>query len=407
LGSRVPIWAAVLAILVLSASIWGGISGLRIPYPGHHQDRGDAYSEYIIRNTVINNVVGRENQGGSLIWTKGYFPENGVSEDHKIDYFPDKTIRYHSNRGLQQSVYTLIAKAAGNAFVKNPDRLFGFFRFVNCLILTSCFAVFFLAIAGRRPAFLAATAAMVLSSGAALFGANLYFMYWLMFTPLLAAPLLFSGRTTAYVAAAFVGGLAYFVVRYEFATTFTMMWLLPVILARSDRPRAMIMLGAAVFAAIVASFVLAIVMHLLNVAAIEHTNMSGAAAFVFEKLRMRVSSFDSVPLPFTVGFVKNILFRWGEPALAIKDVISLSKALVLVIFAWFCVTDRSLLWRLVAAWAVLTYASWFVLAYQHSMQHFHYDAMLFSCSITLVVVARLVARQDGLAIAVQAGAPLA
>ncbi|MFT6775174.1 MAG: hypothetical protein ACJA1L_002893 [Paracoccaceae bacterium] len=392
IDGKTPFFLAMLAVVLIAAGMWLNVSRTTTIDGtfANDEDQGDPYSERIVRNTVQNSLLGVENKSGSLIRTRGYF-EDVTPASKRLDYHADGTRRYHSQFGAQAWVYTRLAAIFGDGFTRNPDTVFQMFRFANCLLLATCFATFFAAVLKRRPTFLAAAALMSVSSGAALFSSNLYFMYWLMFTPLLVAPLLFAGRPLVYLAAAFIFGLAQFLVRYEFATTFALMWLLPVVLARHDRPAQLLRLGAAVFAAVCASFVAAVMLHHLRVAAVEGVTLTEASGLIFEKLSMRLVSTDGVAAPLSVAFFKNILFRWTDNGFAIEDLFSVSKALILAVFAWLCVVDRSASWRLTAVWAVATYASWYVFAYQHIMRHYVYDTMLFSCSIALAVVIRLFA----------------
>jgi hypothetical protein len=401
---RVHLTIAAIVVMVIAASVLIGVTRQRVgQFAPFYQDAGDAYSEQIVRNTVTNEIIGTENRGGSLIWTKGY-AHSTTAPAHRLDYHPDGTVRYYSNRGLQAGLYAAVAAISPESFTAHPDIYFLTFRFVACLMLISCCAVFFGFLFNWHARYLGAMSLMSVTSGIGLFGANLYFQYWLMFAPLLAAPLLFQYGARAYLGAAFAGGLAYFATRYEFATTVALMWLLPVILARYQQPKAMVRLGILVFGVVCLSFVTAILLHLLSVMTLLGTDLSGASALVFEKLHMRVASFTNVPPPFSLGFVKGMLFRWTGPAFYIEDIFSMSKALLLAVFALTLWLDRSRLWWLLCAWALVTYASWYVFSYQHIMQHFDYDAMLFTCTVTLVMVLRICAGTDGLNV-LQTGSP--
>jgi hypothetical protein len=266
IDGKTPFFLAMLAVVLIAAGMWLNVSRTTIDGTfANYEDQGDPYSERIVRNTVQNSLLGVENKSGSLIMTRGYFEQDVTPASKRLDYHADGTRRYHSQFGAQAWVYTRLAAIFGDGFAQNPDTVFQMLRFANCLLLATCFATFFAAMLKRRPAFLAAAALMSVSGGAALFSFNLYFMYWMMFTPLLVAPLLFAGRPLVYLAAAFIFGLAQFLVRYEFATTFALMWLLPVVLARHDRPAQLLRLGAAVFAAVCASFVAAVMLHHLRV----------------------------------------------------------------------------------------------------------------------------------------------
>ncbi|KIC39059.1 hypothetical protein RA27_18105 [Ruegeria sp. ANG-R] len=361
------------AIFLIAASIWTGLSRQGDPerYP-NYADRGDAYSEQIIRNTVVNAFVGDENVSGSLIWTRGY-PSN-------IAYDPVGTRRYHSQLGLQVEIYKVIAKFRGQLTEANSSILFESFRLMNCLIAVCILYIFFLTLLSSRVIALLATCLMSMSAGLALFGANLYWTYWMMFTPLLTLPILLAGRTFLFILMGFLFGLLYFSVRYEFATTFALMWLLPVILASTKTTTKPIWVGGAGFAAVCVSFLIAVAIHHYRVMQVEQVAFSAASRYVFENVGLRIASLDRVPFPMSLDFFKIIAFRMTENAFAFEDIFSISRFLVVLLTVVMCLFSKDKRSFLILLWILATYGSWYVFGYQHIMQHYKYDAMLFSAT---------------------------
>jgi len=133
-------------------------------------------------------------------------------------------------------------------------------------------------------------------------------------------------------------------------------------------------------------FVIAVVFHHYRVTLVEDVSFWGASELVFENVGLRLASLSQVPLPFSVAFMKDIAFRLTENAFAFEDVFSLSRALTLLLFVVFCAWLRTREALLVLSWSLATYASWYVFAYQHIMQHYTYDGMLFSATVGLALV---------------------
>lgn len=366
-------------ILLLAIGMWTNISRQAVgnPQDFRYTDPGDAYSEHIVRNTLVNSFVGFENLWGSLIWTRGY----NVG-DRDLAYYPEGTRRYHSNQGLQVVPYRLLAVAIGMPIESSSSPLFEFFRFLNCVFLLAAVYIFFKSVLTHLSSALTATALTSVAAGPAMFGANLYWQYWIMFTPLLATPLLLFGYRAMFIGAAAIFSLLYFFTRYEFATTFALMWLLPVVIY-GFRSRAPVMLiGLSAFGCVCVAFMLDLISHHIHVAQVESVSFWEASSFIFENLQLRVASLDQVPMPGSIEFIKNFTARLTENAFAVVDVFTVSRGLIGLgaIYLSFNSTEG----RWLMGWAVITYGSWYIFGYQHIMQHFAYDAMLFSCTIGIV-----------------------
>lgn len=367
-----------LLIALIAVTVWLGIARqgeLRAPaYP----DRGDAYSEQIIRNTVMNAFIGVENASGSLIWTQGYPGD--------IAYDPLETRRYHSQVGMQAEVYKVLAGLAPEIVTTNFAGFFDVMRFLSCLAICVVLFLLFLPALGSTGLALIGTAAMSLSAGVAMFGANLYWQYWMIFTPLISLNFLLKGNVFGYVLVTLVVSVAYFCVRYEFATTFALMSLLPVILASRRGLQRPILVGLAGFAAVCTGFVIAVAFHHYRVTLVEDVSFWGASEFVFENVGLRLASLDRVPFPLSAEFMKNIALRLTENAFGFEDIFTLSRGLILLFLVAICAWLRTREAWLVLSWSLVTYASWYIFAYQHIMQHYAHDGMLFSATVGLAFV---------------------
>jgi hypothetical protein len=87
-------------------------------------------------------------------------------------------------------------------------------------------------------------------------------------------------------------------------------------------------------------------------------------------------------MPGSIEFIKNLAARLTENAFAVVDVFTLSRGLIGLSAIYLAFNSTEGRWLM--GWAVITYGSWYIFGYQHIMQHFAYDAMLFSCTIGIV-----------------------
>lgn len=196
---------------------------------------------------------------------------------------------------------------------------------MNAVFLISIFYIFFAAVLQNARIALAATFVMLISAGPATFGMDLYWQYWIMLAPLLSVPILIAGRTGLYLLLAFISGLLYFGTRYEFATTFALMWLFPVVLAANRGMKRPVPAAIGGFVAVCLSFVIALAYHHYRVSHVEEDTFSGASQFIFESLGLRMASLEGAPFPGSIAFLKNIAFRMTKNAFSFEDVFSLSR----------------------------------------------------------------------------------
>src|SRR5262249_15461742 len=101
---------------------------------------------------------------------------------------------------------------------------------------------------------------------------------WLLFTPLACYPLIEKGQRAAYVILAFLLSVAYFSVRYEFATTFSLLWILPVLLAATRGAKIRPGVAIAAFFASCAGFAIAVSLHHVAVASENNISIREASA---------------------------------------------------------------------------------------------------------------------------------
>ena len=97
-------------ILLLSVLIFFNISDQSTFYGKRNNlygDSADSYSHYIVRNSIINDLIGFENKNGPLILTKrySYLDSEGLTKED-FNYYNDNTILYTHSRTYQRKIYT-------------------------------------------------------------------------------------------------------------------------------------------------------------------------------------------------------------------------------------------------------------------------------------------------------------
>lgn len=383
--SRGPVGRGVVVLfwLAVAAMLWANLARQSTDYGtnyGRFADQVDSFSEYLIRNSVIDRVRLDRPDPGYLIYTPGF-----KAGDYA--YRSGPTERYYSNRGVQAVAFAWLGSLAPRFFLDHHAQVFQALRFLNALALAGCILVFFIAWLGRNRLSLILALTMSLSGGVCLFASNLYFMAWVMFTPLLCFPLVKRERYGVYCLAAFLLSLANFSMRYEFATTFALLWIFPLLVKALNGSAMRWGYAGIAFLASCAGFGVALTLHHISVAGAIHGSPEQASRLIFVTLETRVASFANVPAPLTPGFFWALLKRWSWTGFAIPLLASVSKLFVLIAFAWLWRRYRA--WRgiaLLATWAVASYLSWYVFSYQHIMLHLMYDSLILACSVQLVTV---------------------
>lgn len=378
---RLSMFAAL--ILLAGMALWLNLTMQSTAYgngDGRYEDQIDSFSEYVVRNSVIYGVERGDASSATMFLTAGY-PQH-------YDYSSEGIYPYYSNRGAQSNVYTFIALALGHQSADDLSAFFTAARFVNALLVSVIAFVFFGSLLGMTG--LAAVAALLftLLSGIALFSSNLYFQLWTFLLPLAAYPLLLRGHATQYLFAAFVGSVVYFSIRYEFATTFAMLWILPVLIKGTSPSR----LGIGAFFASCLGFTLALTSHHIQVAGSLGIGIGDASDLILSSMKLRTMSIEGVPVPFSSGFRWAIMDRYSWSGLSVPFVVIVPKTGFLLFFLLVSLTVRE--WRdvQILVWAVLTYISWYVFAYQHIMWHAPYDSLLFAVTIQLAMLVVLAIR---------------
>lgn len=395
--ARRPVaWPGLLLFwLAVSLMLWLNMTRQETDYGtggGRFADQVDSFSEYLIRNSVVDRVRTGDPAPGYLVRTKGY-------DAGDYSYYPEATSRYYSNRGIQADVFASIGSIDRRFFLDHSAAFFGMFRFLNSSALAACIIIFFTSLYGRTYLSLGLALLLTLSGGVALFASNLYFTAWLLFAPLACHPLVKREKYGCYCGAAFLLSLIYFSVRYEFATTFALMWLLP-FLAEPLSGRA-IRRRYAAFAFLCAclGFGVALLWHHFSVADANRIALAEASKLIFVTIETRMASLEGVPAPLSFGFFKSLVKRWDWTGFSLPLILSISKLSVILVFLYLCHRHRrSGRLMMTMAWALITYVSWYVFSYQHIMLHIAYDSLIFAATVQLTVVMMIgMALRDGLA----------
>jgi hypothetical protein len=379
----------LLLILLLATGLFFNFTKQSTDYgtsKGKFVDQVDSFSEYIIRNSVVHAIKNDLPDNSILIITKGY-----AKEDYS--YYDEGIVNYYSNHGSQSILFINLLRLIKVGQDTELGPYFKAFRFVNCLLVAASILVFFVTVFGSNITAYTLAFFYSLSGGIALFSSNLYFMIWVLLTPLLCSPLLKMQSIKPYALSTLIFSFAYFSMRYEFATTFALLWLLPFAILRGSlisnwKSVALILLMVCL------GFGFAIFWHLAAVADALNLSFSQTVPIVFSSLKLRTLSFTDVPRPFTGLFFEDLLLRLGWVGFSLPHLFSISKLFVL------CLTALMVRWmwsdrvskRLISV-SLLAYVSWYLFAYQHIMGHKIYDSLIFSTTIQLsflILVGRFV-----------------
>ena len=91
-------------------------------------------------------------------------------------------------------------------------------------------------------------------------------------------------------------------------------------------------------------------------------------------------------MPFSPGFFKYMIIRMTWTGITLPLIGSVTKLLLLLIFIFYAWKEKSGQYFPMFIWAISSYISWYVFAYQHIMWHTQFDSLLFTATIQLVLV---------------------
>jgi len=389
--------AGILAFSFLINPLW-----LRDSYGdggGKWDDSIDSYSDYLVRNKLKNEILGTENLGWFLIQCAGY-------SQNDFSFRKEGTQKYYSNCGHQVWVLIWIARIFDLDSEPALDRLARIARAFNAVALAAVLAVFLARVGKQEGNRWIWVAGLVVagSSGLILFAKNLYYCIWLFALPLAVSGLIYGKVRFRWVLIAHVS-LAYlnFSRSYEFASLYSLLCILPVIVFEPATPFGTKALRAAgILACTVVGFIAVVGTHVHLVHVDTGNGYSESMAKAFSTLRMRTLTAQDVPEPVSIGFVKRMGRRWLEDGVALPPMPGLGvqvPKVTLVLLAglvlwsrrrWLDATD----WQ-VLVWCPLAYLSWYLLAYQHNLHHHIFDRLLFSFTFGLALPLVLYRRYQG------------
>lgn len=353
---------------------------------GRWVDRIDSYSDYLVRNTVKNDILGHENQRGFLIITKTHRGKD-------FTYASDGTQQYLHQFALQARVLSILARHLPLHDEARIDYFLDLARAAAAAVSALLLALFMARLTSPEgPARVVATLFLAAAAGMVYYSPNLYF-----FLPTYLAPLgwlsVYHGRIAERRLAAGLVVLAMlnFLCRYEFATVYLFLCLLPTwafagTTSYADKLRQSLRFAGCVVAGLLA----AMGIHTLGVAHEIGASLPAAAHLAFETVVYRTQTVTGVPLPFSEGFFALMRQTCGEPAFVFPGLhMTLTKIFVLLVSSGAALCELHAGRRRGVAlyvWGLLAYASWYVGAYQHIMWHRMYDSFLFTLTVGLVFV---------------------
>ena len=351
---------------------------------GKYVDRVDSYSEYIVRNTIKRNILVQEDKSIFPIVTKGY-------ADSDYNFYADGYEKYLSNLSLQTLPATLIAKLANFNTEKKLDSFFGLLRLANAFLfalLLSAFLFYFSQVQQLKHHFLIPFL-VGSSTGFVFFSQNLYFASSLMLIPAVFIAHQLSKHRKFSKIMVFVFGFIFFLRGYEFATIFAILTGFSAAFFTMASWKERLKSFAIAFCLICAAFVFAVASHIALVSADNGWTLSASEATkqAFAKVQLRTASIKNVPVPLGPSFVDEMNKRWSSTAFSIDQTgLKISELDVLLfIMLVFVVRLKSMsqVEKLIIAYGVFGYLSWYIFAYQHIMWHRMYEWYIFSLTMGL------------------------
>lgn len=362
-------------------------SGVRSNYgdgDGRYEDRGDSFSEYIVRNTIRRNV---------LTPGLGFFPI--VAESYSFgDYtsYEKGYKKYYSNLALQTVPASMLASFIG---IKDYDKFQYYFIFLKLIsgFVSASFILGFLYLWCRKnnlKLFWPVPLLVASGSGFVFFSQNLYFVPALMFLPavVVAYGAYVKGKINHILV--FVAGLLYFLRGYEFATIFALMSAFSAFVFSDGSFSHKLKQMSIAFGLIVLAFISALFIH-VGLCMIETGfSMVDASSNVFSALSKRTASTTGVAKPLTLAFYNVMTYRWSLPGFSILNTWTVLSEINIIIMmvASLLIRFKYLDWNELAVYVFgfLAYVSWYVFAYQHMMWHDMYDWYVFALTMGLAFI---------------------
>ncbi|EJN23472.1 hypothetical protein PMI36_02712 [Pseudomonas sp. GM79] len=346
---------------------------------GKYEDRGDSFSEYIVRNTIRKNV---------LTPGLGFFPI--VADSYSFgDYtsYENGYKKYYSNLALQTVPASVLASFIGVQDYDKFQYYFIFLKLVNGLF----FAVVLLGFLylwckkNNLKIFWPVPLLVASGSGFVFFSQNLYFVPGLMILPaiIVAYGAYVKGKINPVFV--FVAGLLYFFRGYEFATVFALVSAFSAFVFSHGGLFKKLKSMAMVFGLIVLAFVSVLMIH-VGLCMIETgLSVTGASSNVFSALSKRTASTTGVAKPLTLAFYNVMTYRWSLSGFSILNtwtVLSEINIIILMIGSML-IRFKHMDWNELAIYlfGFIGYASWYVFAYQHMMWHDMYDWYVFALTL--------------------------
>lgn len=351
---------------------------------GKFSDRVDSYSEYIVRNTVKRNILVKEDKSFLPIFTKGY-----ANSDYA--FYADKYKKYTSNLVLHTVPATIVAKLLNFNTEKKLDMFFGLLRLANAFVFSCLLCVFlfyFCQFQQLKHHFLVPFLVGG-SAGFVFFSQNLYFASSLMLMP--AALIAYQMCNKGYFSkgVVFFLGVIFFLRGYEFATVFAILTGFSAAVFTAGDWRKKAKQFAIAFTLVCVAFAVALLCHIMLISADNGwvLTFSDAAKQAFYNVQLRTASIKGVMPPLGAAFFNAMNERWATTAFSITEAgLKISELDVLLLMMLTLVVRLKTMRpveKMIMAYAILGYLSWYVFAYQHIMWHQMYEWYIFSLTMGL------------------------
>ncbi len=154
---------------------------------GRYDEKGDSYSDFFVRNTIKNKILGYDKKGFFLVRTKGYIVNRGKGD---YDYYSDGITLHHTGLYIHGYIASKIAQFFDLKDEKSIDRFIFMMRMSFAFLLTLCLLSFYnytaVALGINGVIVVPIMGYITISTyGYILFAQNLYYAFSLYLLPLL------------------------------------------------------------------------------------------------------------------------------------------------------------------------------------------------------------------------------
>lgn len=349
---------------------------------GIYDDVGDSFSEFIVRNSVMNNIAGYENVGYLPILVRGH-----VTGDLLFKF--DGSKLYFSHLISQNIPFTVLGKLLS---INTDSKFHIYFRLLRLFsVFSLAFLTFYVCDGVLKRLDVKGLSLLPFGlasiTGFAIFGQNLYhliFLFWILPAAVVFLNKRFISGKIHCMVIFFLSALV-FSRGYEFATTYTIITSFFAYLMLDANRKDKIKYSMAVFSSCCFGFALSLSIHALLIHIQTEKEIIDSYALILSSTKLRLFSASYVQPVLSSDFYYHLANVWSEVIIRIDAVhIAVTKYQVIMLLSFYsllCDRKTRSVQLMLFIVPFIGYISWYVFAYQHIMYHYFFDLIIFSQSL--------------------------